>query len=143
MLLALALYASTTHAGIPAGFGGTPGVINENTPRYDLEPLYHDGKAHGRKREVEGESAPARRAGISADRDRPTSRARPCSVHGWTGRSCRRPSARPTMSSRRPASHPDCSADSAARCHDLDEHQLAQAEPDASPRRAAPATPRW
>ena len=33
MLLALALYASTAHAGIPAGFGGTPGVVNENTPR--------------------------------------------------------------------------------------------------------------
>jgi hypothetical protein len=36
MVLALALYASTT-------------VTNENTPRYDLEPLYHDGKAHGPK----------------------------------------------------------------------------------------------
>ena len=36
MLLALALYASTT-------------VTNEKTPRYDLEPLYHDGKAHGPK----------------------------------------------------------------------------------------------
>jgi hypothetical protein len=46
MLLALALYASTAHAGILAGFDGTPGVVNENTPRYDLEPLYHDGKAH-------------------------------------------------------------------------------------------------
>jgi len=46
MLLALALHASTDHAGIPAGFGGTPGVVNENTPHYDLEPLYHDGKAH-------------------------------------------------------------------------------------------------
>jgi len=32
MLLALALHASTAHAGTPAGFGGTPGVINENTP---------------------------------------------------------------------------------------------------------------
>jgi hypothetical protein len=42
MLLALALHASTDHAGIPAGFGGTPGVINENTPHYDLEPLYHE-----------------------------------------------------------------------------------------------------
>ena len=31
MLLALALYASTAHAGIPAGFGGTPGVVNEKT----------------------------------------------------------------------------------------------------------------
>lgn len=45
MLLALALYASTAHAGISAGFGGTPGVVNENTPLYDLELLYHDGKA--------------------------------------------------------------------------------------------------
>jgi len=45
MLLALALHASTARAGTPAGFGGTPGVINENTPHYDLEPLYHDGKA--------------------------------------------------------------------------------------------------
>ncbi len=39
MLLALAFYASTAHAGIPAGFGGTPGVVNENTPHYDLELL--------------------------------------------------------------------------------------------------------
>lgn len=31
MLLALAWYASTAH---------------ENTPRYDLDLLYHDGKAH-------------------------------------------------------------------------------------------------
>jgi len=31
MLLALALYASTAH---------------ENTPHYDLDLLYHDGKAH-------------------------------------------------------------------------------------------------
>ena len=37
MLLALALYASTFHAGIPARSGGTPGVANENTPRYDLD----------------------------------------------------------------------------------------------------------
>lgn len=44
MLLALALCASTAQAGIPAGFGGTLGVINENTPHYDLELLYHDGK---------------------------------------------------------------------------------------------------
>jgi len=46
MLLALALYASTAHAGIPAGFGRMLGVVNENTPHYDLELLYHDGKAH-------------------------------------------------------------------------------------------------
>jgi len=46
MLLALALYASTAHAGIPAGFAGTPGVVNENTPHHDLELLSHDGKAH-------------------------------------------------------------------------------------------------
>jgi hypothetical protein len=46
MLLALALYASTAHAGIPAVFGGTPGVVNENTQHYDLELSYHDGKAH-------------------------------------------------------------------------------------------------
>jgi len=26
MLVALALYTSTAHAGIPAGFGGKPGV---------------------------------------------------------------------------------------------------------------------
>ena len=45
MLLALALYASIAHAGIPAGFGGTPGVVSENTPQYDLALLYHDGKA--------------------------------------------------------------------------------------------------
>jgi hypothetical protein len=45
-LLALALYASTVHAGMPAGFGGTPGVVNENTPHYDLELLYHDRNAH-------------------------------------------------------------------------------------------------
>ena len=44
-MLALALYASTTDAGISARFGGAPGVVNGNTPRYDLEPLYHDGKA--------------------------------------------------------------------------------------------------
>jgi len=37
MLLALALYASTAHAGV---------VANENTPHDDLELLYHDGKAH-------------------------------------------------------------------------------------------------
>ena len=37
MLLALASYASTAHAGI---------VANENTPHDDLELLYHDGKAH-------------------------------------------------------------------------------------------------
>jgi hypothetical protein len=33
MLLALALYASPAHAGIAAGFGETPGVVDE---------LYHD-----------------------------------------------------------------------------------------------------
>jgi hypothetical protein len=33
MLLALALYASTSHAGVPAGFGGTPGIVNERTRR--------------------------------------------------------------------------------------------------------------
>ena len=32
MLLALALYASTAHA---------------NVPHYDLDLLYHDGRAHG------------------------------------------------------------------------------------------------
>ena len=32
MLLALALHAPTAHAVILAGLGGTPGVINENTP---------------------------------------------------------------------------------------------------------------
>ena len=32
MLLALALYASTAHA---------------NMPHYDLDLLYHDGRAHG------------------------------------------------------------------------------------------------
>ncbi|HXJ83716.1 MAG TPA: hypothetical protein VMS64_34140 [Candidatus Methylomirabilis sp.] len=37
MLLALALYASTVHAVIPVGLGGTPGVVDENTPHYDLE----------------------------------------------------------------------------------------------------------
>ena len=36
MLPALALYASTAHAGISAGFGGTPGVVTEHTPYYDL-----------------------------------------------------------------------------------------------------------
>ena len=46
MLLALALYASTAHAAIPAVFGGTPGVVSENTPHYDLELSHHDGKAH-------------------------------------------------------------------------------------------------
>jgi hypothetical protein len=39
MLLVLALYASTAHTGIHAGFGETPGIVNENTPRYDLEPV--------------------------------------------------------------------------------------------------------
>lgn len=34
MLLALALYASTAHAGIPTGFGGTLGVVNENMSHY-------------------------------------------------------------------------------------------------------------
>jgi len=29
MLLALAMSAATAHAGIPAGFGGTPGIVNE------------------------------------------------------------------------------------------------------------------
>ena len=29
MLLALAMSAATAHAGIPAGFGGAPGVVNE------------------------------------------------------------------------------------------------------------------
>jgi hypothetical protein len=47
MLLALALYASTALAGIPAGVGGTPGVVNENTPRHDLEPLYHAERCMG------------------------------------------------------------------------------------------------
>jgi hypothetical protein len=46
MLLARALYASTSHAGVPAGFGGTPGIVNENTPHYHLELQYHDGRAH-------------------------------------------------------------------------------------------------
>ena len=47
MLLALALYASTAHAGIPpAVFGGTLGVVNEKTPHYDLELSHHNGKAH-------------------------------------------------------------------------------------------------
>ncbi len=45
MLLALAMSAATAHAGIPAGFGGTPGVVNKDTPHYDLKLLYHDGKA--------------------------------------------------------------------------------------------------
>lgn len=36
MLLALALYASTARAGIPAGFGETPGVVNEDRPDYDF-----------------------------------------------------------------------------------------------------------
>lgn len=39
MLLALAMSAATAHAGIPARFGGTPGVVNEDTL------LYHDGTA--------------------------------------------------------------------------------------------------
>jgi hypothetical protein len=46
MLLALALHTSIPHAGLPAGFGETPGVVNEATPHYDLGLLYHDGKAH-------------------------------------------------------------------------------------------------
>jgi hypothetical protein len=50
MLLALALYASTAHAGIPAGFGGTPSAFNENTPHYDLELLGSEG-SHGPRRE--------------------------------------------------------------------------------------------
>jgi hypothetical protein len=45
MLLAPALYAAIAHAGIPAGFGGTAGVANKNTPHCDLEQLYHDGRA--------------------------------------------------------------------------------------------------
>jgi hypothetical protein len=32
MLVALALYISTAHAGIPAGFGGTPGVSPNADP---------------------------------------------------------------------------------------------------------------
>ena len=36
MRLTLALYASTAHAGIPAGFGGTPAAVTEHTPYYDL-----------------------------------------------------------------------------------------------------------
>ena len=49
MLLALAFYASTAHAGIPAGFGGTPGVVNENTPHYDLELLGSEGSPGPRR----------------------------------------------------------------------------------------------
>ena len=50
MLLALALYASTAHAGIPAGFGGTPGVVNENTLHYDpeVQELHHPDSDTGR-----------------------------------------------------------------------------------------------
>jgi hypothetical protein len=58
MLRALALYASTASAGIPARFGGTLGVVNENTPRYDLEPVgstisrvaWHGGRRRQRSR---------------------------------------------------------------------------------------------
>jgi hypothetical protein len=40
MLVALALYASTAHAGIPAGFGGTPGVSRMRTSlTEDQRPL--------------------------------------------------------------------------------------------------------
>ena len=45
MLLAPALYAAAAHAGIPAGFGGTAGAVNRNTPHCDLELLYHGGRA--------------------------------------------------------------------------------------------------
>src|SRR6266581_1860620 len=36
--------------GIPAGFGGTPSVLNENTPHYDLDLLGSEG-SHGPRRE--------------------------------------------------------------------------------------------
>src|SRR5947209_4472456 len=36
--------------GIPAGFGGTPSVLNENTPHYDLKLLGSEG-SHGPRRE--------------------------------------------------------------------------------------------
>ena len=48
MLLALAVCVSTAHAGIPAGFGETPGVITKNTPHYDLERLSDEGRRIGR-----------------------------------------------------------------------------------------------
>jgi hypothetical protein len=44
VLLALALYASTATAGV----GGTPGVVGDNTPQYDLKLLYHDRRRMGR-----------------------------------------------------------------------------------------------
>jgi len=75
MLLALALHASTARAGTPAGFGGTPGVINENTPHYDLEPLYHDGKAQLSA----GAGVPASRSAREGGATRPAA-PRPSSV---------------------------------------------------------------
>lgn len=75
MLLALALHASTARAGTPAGFGGTPGVINENTPHYDLEPLYHDGKAQLSA----GAGVPASRSARGGGATRPAA-PRPSSV---------------------------------------------------------------
>jgi hypothetical protein len=63
MLLALALYASTAHAGIPAGFGGTPGVVNENTPHYDLELLGSEGSSGPQRESPLGPRVTLRRRG--------------------------------------------------------------------------------
>jgi len=46
MRLTLAVYASTAHTDIPARISAERRVVNENTPHDDLEPLYHDRKAH-------------------------------------------------------------------------------------------------
>ena len=83
MLLALALHASTAHAGTPAGFGGTPGVIHENTPHYDLEPLYHDGKAQLSA----GAGVPASRSARERGATRPAA-PRPSSVATAGPRPC-------------------------------------------------------
>ena len=87
MLLALALHASTARAGTPAGFSGTPGVINENTPHYDLEPLYHDGKAQLGVGAGAPASRPARGDGATPrGRHRRVRRARPHRHRDQAGR---------------------------------------------------------
>jgi hypothetical protein len=83
MLLALALYASTAHAGIPAGFDGTHSALSENTPHYALELLGREG-SHGPRREPPlGPRVTLRRCGagvkgqVAGGEDRRRARKRP------------------------------------------------------------------
>jgi hypothetical protein len=49
-------------------FGGTPGVVNENTSHYDLELSYHDGKAHSPAKRLLFRLPPSPRRGAQSSR---------------------------------------------------------------------------